>query len=485
MSQKSKTIFAIIIGSVVLVFLLALVAAGGYVLGRNYLTENEPATSAAIAVNDDQAQEEAAGTGPVQAAEEDSSSEKNADIGQDSEEASEPTEAAVESAAGTEADTDADADEEVAAETTENVDQEDEQEVTIPPDVDEEEIELLLEVWEVIGEKFDGQFPTDEEVVYGAIQGSLELLDDQATRFIPEHVVEQLRQQTAGSYEGIGAFVEMNDDGYLEIVRPMEGQPADLAGLKSGDLITHVDGESVLGKTVDQITAAVKGPRGTEVLLTISRDSESFDVTIERKLIEIPAVEAEFLEEGIAYIRLTSFSAVADSQVDEELDELLDQDPAGLIFDLRDNPGGLLNQAVSVTDIFLSDGIILYERDSAGEEKIFRAKSGQIGESIPMVVLVNEGSASASEILAGAIQDNERGILIGKQTLGKSSVQQSHLLSEGSELRVTIARWYTPENISIDKEGIIPDIEVDTPEEFFNENDTQLQRAIDYILNGS
>jgi len=373
----------------------------------------------------------------------------------------------------------------VVAETTENVDQEDEQEITIPPDVDEEEIELLLEVWEVIGEKFDGQFPTDEEVVYGAIQGSLELLDDQATRFIPEHVVEQLRQQTAGSYEGIGAFVEMNDDGYLEIVRPIEGQPADLAGLKSGDLITHVDGESVLGKTVDQITAAVKGPRGTEVLLTISRDSESFDVTIERKLIEIPIVEAEFLEEGIAYIRLSSFSAVADSQVDEELGELLDQDPAGLIFDLRDNPGGLLNQAVSVTDIFLSDGIILYERDSAGEEKIFRAKSGQIGESIPMVVLVNEGSASASEILAGAIQDNERGILIGKQTLGKSSVQQSHLLSEGSELRVTIARWYTPENISIDKEGIIPDIEVDTPEEFFNENDTQLQRAIDYILNGS
>lgn len=465
MSKKSKTIFVIIIGAVALVFLLALVAAGGYVIGRDYFTEDQPATSESLTVSQDMEPGEEADLIPTPTVEElVAAAEESVENEQSTEEPAEPQEPTSEASAIEES--------------------EDETLVRTPPDIDDDEMDLLMEVWEVVGDKFDGEFPTDEEVIYGAIEGSLELLDDEHTRFIPEHVVDQIRLQMEGSYEGIGAFVDMNDDGYLEIVRPMEGQPADLAGLKSGDLITHVDGESVLGKTVDQITTAVKGPRGTEVTLTVSRDSESFDVTIERKLIEIPIVEAELLEEGIAYIRLTSFSAVADSQVTEELEELLDQDPSGLIFDLRDNPGGLLNQAVSVSDLFLNGGIILYERDSGGDEKIFRAKSGQLGESIQMVVLVNEGSASASEILAGAVQDNDRGILIGAQTFGKGSVQQSQLLSDGSELRVTIARWYTPLNISIDKEGITPDIEVETPEEFFNENDTQLQRAIDYILNG-
>ncbi len=466
MSQKSKTIFAIIIGAVALVFLLALVAAGGYAIGRNYFADEQLSSpSASLAVSQEQEQNVEPVQLPTPAAEEivasvEQGSENEQDT-EDPDEALEPT-----------------------SEPSESQEIEDAPELRIPPDIENDDIGLLLEVWDVIGERYDGAFPSEDEVIHGAIRGSLELLDDVGTRFIPKDVVEQLRLQIEGRYEGIGAFVELNEDGYLEIVRPMEGQPADLAGLRSGDFITHVDGESVLGKTIDQITAAVKGPRGTEVTLTVERDSETFEVTIERKLIEIPIVEADYLEEGIAYIRLSTFSGLADAQVFEELDQLLDQEPAGLIFDLRDNPGGLLNQAVSVSDLFLSEGIILFERDSSGDEKIFRAESGQIGESIPLVILVNKGTASASEILAGAVQDNHRGILIGEQTLGKGSVQQTHGLSDGSELRVTIARWYTPLNISIDKEGITPDIEVETPEEFFNENDTQLQRAIDYILNG-
>jgi carboxyl-terminal processing protease len=465
MSQKSKTIFAIIVGAVALVFLLALVAAGGYAIGRNYFADEQPSPSASPAVSQEQEQNVEPVQLPTPAAEEIVASvEQGSENEQDTEDPDEPLEP--------------------TSEPSESQEIEDAPELRIPPDIENDDIGLLLEVWDVIGERYDGAFPSEDEVIHGAIRGSLELLDDQHTRFIPKDVVEQLRLQIEGRYEGIGAFVELNEDGYLEIVRPMEGQPADLAGLRSGDFITHVDGESVLGKTIDQITAAVKGPRGTEVTLTVERDSETFEVTIERKLIEIPIVEADYLEEGIAYIRLRGFSGLADAQVFEELDQLLDQEPAGLIFDLRDNPGGLLNQAVSVSDLFLSEGIILFERDSSGDEKIFRAESGQIGESIPLVILVNKGSASASEILAGAVQDNHRGILIGEQTLGKGSVQQSHGLSDGSELRVTIARWYTPLNISIDKEGITPDIEVETPEEFFNENDTQLQRAIDYILNG-
>jgi carboxyl-terminal processing protease len=198
----------------------------------------------------------------------------------------------------------------------------------------------------------------------------------------------------------------------------------------------------------------------------------------------IPIVESEILEESVAYVRLTSFNGIAEEQLRAATEELLEANPVGLIFDLRDNPGGFLNQAVSVADLFLADGIILYERNNMGEEEIFRADDGELGESIPLVVLVNAGSASAAEIVAGAIQDNERAILIGDQTFGKGSVQQSHVLSDGSELRVTIARSYTPDNISIDKGGITPDIFVETPDEFNTENDTQLQRAIDYLLKG-
>jgi carboxyl-terminal processing protease len=160
----------------------------------------------------------------------------------------------------------------------------------------------------------------------------------------------------------------------------------------------------------------------------------------------------------------------------------LAQDPKALIFDLRDNPGGFLNQSVAVADLFLKDGIVLYERNQGGVEQVFESDDGDIGEQVPLVVLVNSGSASASEIVAGAIQDQARGMLIGESTFGKGSVQQTHVLSDGSELRVTIARWYTPDNLSIDEQGITPDINVDTPSEFGGDSDIQLQRAIEYIL---
>jgi carboxyl-terminal processing protease len=288
-----------------------------------------------------------------------------------------------------------------------------------------------------------------------------------------------------GSFEGIGAFIDMTEDGYLVIVRPIEGQPADLAGVMSGDIVTHVDGVSVLGKSQEEIVGEVKGPRGTEVTLTIVRESEPqpLNITIVRALIEIPIVESEMLENNIAYLRLTNFTSNAAEQLSIELDALLAQNPQALIFDLRDNPGGFLNQSVAVADLFLPEGVVLYQRNRSGEEEIFRSVTGDAAEAIPLIVLVNPGSASASEIVAGAIQDQERGIILGEVSFGKGSVQNTLTLPDGSELRVTIARWYTPNNNTIDGQGITPDVLVPLEGEFGAETDSQIQEAVEYLLN--
>jgi len=276
----------------------------------------------------------------------------------------------------------------------------------------------------------------------------------------------------------------MTEDGYFLIVRPIEGQPADLAGLMSDDIVTHVNGVSVVGKTQEEIVNEVKGPRGTEVTLTILRASEPepFDVTIVRALVELPIVESQMLENNIAYVRLTGFTSNATQQLSIEMESLLAQNPQALIFDLRDNPGGFLNQSVAVADLFLPEGIVLYQRNRNGEEEIFRSQNGDIAENIPLIVLVNPGSASASEIVAGAIQDHGRGIILGEVTFGKGSVQNTLTLSDGSELRVTIARWYTPDNNTIDGQGITPDVEVPLEGDFGTETDSQIQQAIEILL---
>lgn len=353
-----------------------------------------------------------------------------------------------------------------------------------PLDLNSLDLELLNEAWSIIEGEFYGDLPSNDELLYGAIEGSLETLGDEFTRFTRPEIAELLREDFGGSVEGIGAFVRENEEGFVEIVAPIEGQPAEAVGLRPGDLVLEVDGEDVVGQDFYAIIGKVRGPRGTEVVIKILRPSteEELTFTITRVSFEVPIVTTEMLDNDIAYIELTDFSQPASERLNEGLEELLAENPQALILDLRNNPGGFLNQSVFVADAFLTDGIVLFQRDSAGGEEVFRSDDGDIAEQIPLVVLINEGSASASEIVAGAIQDTGRGTLIGETSFGKGSVQLLHTLSDGSELRVTIARWFTPNDNTINGVGISPDIE--SIQDFDTEEDEQLERAIQFILEG-
>ena len=344
----------------------------------------------------------------------------------------------------------------------------------------------------MIANEVDGVVPPGDEMLDSIIRGSLETLDDNYTRYVSPDVAERMRQDEDGAVEGIGAFVMENDEGLFEIVRPIDGQPADLAGVKAGDILIEVDGQSVLDLTFDEVILIVRGPQGSSVDLKFAREGheEPVEFTIVRTRFEVPVVESEILPvemtggATIGYIRLSEFNRSAEEKLLEALTDIMAQNPTGLIFDLRDNPGGFLDQSVAVADAFLPEGVALFERNIRGLDETFQTHTGDVAETIPLVVMVNSGSASASEIVAGAIQDRDRAVLIGETTFGKGSVQQIHPLSDGSELRVTIARWYTPNNNTIDKQGITPDIEVDNPEDLGGPEDGQLMRAIEFLLTG-
>jgi carboxyl-terminal processing protease len=347
--------------------------------------------------------------------------------------------------------------------------------------------DLYHQVWEIIERDFYGELPSQEEQIYGAIRGALDTLDDDYTSFVEPDVAAISRSDmSTGSFEGIGALVRMNEADQLQIVGLIEDQPAEAAGLRPGDIVVAVDGMSIEDLNLYEAIGLIRGPQGTRVVLTVLREgaAEPLDIEIERARIPLPTVEYEMLDGNIGYVRLYEFNGQATARLQAALQELLDQNPVGLIFDLRSNPGGYLNEAISVADEFLPPGVVLIERNNEFE-KIFESTDEGLADQVPLVVLINAGSASASEIVAGAIQDRDRGVLIGEISFGKGSVQQVHRLSNDAELRVTIARWYTPNEQPIQGNGLEPDIAVPlTEEDMENDRDPQLERAIDYFLNG-
>jgi len=361
--------------------------------------------------------------------------------------------------------------------------------IPTPRNESEETFQLFWEAWDLVQRHYYDDLPSMQAITYAAIRGMLETLGDKYTAFIEPDVAAILEEDATGQFEGIGAFVDLDEEGGVRIVDTFENSPAATAGLKAEDRVVAVDGESVVGAPLYEAIGKIRGPAGSKVDLTVERQGtpEPFTVTVTRARLDIPVVEAEMRDDGVGYIQLYEFSATASDKLEEGLQSLLEEDPEGIILDLRQNPGGWLDQAIEVSDLFLGDKVVAVERFSDGTEREFTADAGDIAEEIPLAVLVNNGSASASEIVAGALQDHERGVLVGTQTFGKGSVQRPFNLSDGSELRVTVALWFTPNDQRIQGEGLTPDIEVPWPEEERETNperDPQLERAVEYLLEG-
>lgn len=341
------------------------------------------------------------------------------------------------------------------------------------------------QAWDLVHKQYVDQPVDDTTLMRGAISGMLSSLGDPNTAYMDPDQYQQANAPLEGSYEGIGAWVDTTGE-FLTIISPMVGSPAEAAGLKSGDRIIAVDGTSAVGTDPTLVLRNVLGPAGSTVVLTIQREGEEnpFDVSIVREEIVIPLVTSKMLDNNIAYLQVIQFGDRTEREVKDALKELLSNDPQGLILDLRNDPGGYLDTAIAVVSQFIPDGVVMYEDHGNGERVTFTARSGGLATEIPLVVLVNEGSASASEITAGAIQDRNRGTLVGTTTYGKGTVQSwSTLVDNQGAIKVTIAHWLTPNERQIHGVGLTPDVEVQLTEEDIKANlDPQLDKAVEILL---
>ena len=341
------------------------------------------------------------------------------------------------------------------------------------------------EAWDIVHSRFVDQPVDDVNMMRGAIRGMLDSLGDEHTTYMDPEQYAQASIGLSGEYEGIGAWVD-TDGKFLTIVAPMPNSPAEKAGIKAGDVVIAVDGADMTGIDPSLVVQRVMGPQGSIVRLTIQRQgvAEPFDVEVVRDSINIPSVQSRMLDSKIAYVQLQTFGEGTTRDLKQALASLLAQEPRGLILDLRGNGGGYLTTAVEVASEFIPEGVVLTERFGDGREEVYRAKPGGLATKIPMLVLVDAGSASASEIVAGALQDFGRAQLVGETTYGKGSVQDwLPLANDQGAVRVTIARWYTPKDRQINAAGLAPDVEVPISEEDIQaKRDPQLDKAIELLL---
>lgn len=341
------------------------------------------------------------------------------------------------------------------------------------------------QAWDLIHQQYVDQPVDDETLMRGAIQGMMDALGDEHTSYMDPQTQEAIDTQLMGHYEGIGAVVDTTTE-YLTIVSTYPGTPAEEAGLNPGDQVIAVDGEDMTGIEGELVRRKIIGPADTQVTLTIRREGaeQPFDVTITRAEIEIPAIESKMLPGQVAYVRVNyPFGENTSKDLEAALKELMDQDPVGVVLDLRDNGGGYLHVAIEVASQFIEKGVIVYEQYGDGTRETFEARRGGLATDIPLVVLVNEGSASASEIVAGAIQDTGRGKLVGVTSFGKGSVQiVTDLVDKQGAVRITVARWLTPKERTIHEVGLKPDVEVErTPEDIQAGRDPQLDKAVELL----
>jgi carboxyl-terminal processing protease len=340
------------------------------------------------------------------------------------------------------------------------------------------------ESWTLVHEQYVDQPVDDTALMRGAIRGMLQALGDDHTSYMDPEEFKDANAGLAGNYEGIGAYVDTTGD-YLTVISPIKDSPAEAAGLRAGDKIIAIDGEDMTGINPELARRRVLGPAGSQVILTILREGENapFDVPIIRAKIVVKSVEYE-MKGDIAYIQLNTFGDTTSRELRDALRELMAKNPKGLILDLRNNGGGYLRTSVEVLSQFVKQGeVALYEQYGDGKRDTFTTSGGGLATDIPMVVLINEGSASASEIVAGALQDYGRAILVGTKSYGKGSVQNWIPLNgnEGA-VRITIAKWLTPKERTIHKIGLEPDVKVElTKEDRDAQRDPQLEKALELL----
>jgi carboxyl-terminal processing protease len=358
------------------------------------------------------------------------------------------------------------------------------------------EFGVFWEAWHLVENHFFGDLPDMQHVTWGAIRGALTTLEDPHTTFLEPQPRQREREDLSGRFGGIGAYVSQLEDGSIAL-DPMPDLPATHAGVQQGDIILMVDQTQITPEmTIDDVVTLLRGEIGTLVRLTLRREgqAESVVVEIRRQEIPSPSVERRMLEEadGVGYVRITLFSGRTDAELEDALNTLREEGMTSLVLDLRGNGGGLLDAAIDVASEFLADGVVAYqvEKDQgtgAASDQVFSARRGGSYTQGPLAVLVDGGTASASEIVAGALQDRGRAVLIGQKTFGKGSVQSVYDLSDGSSVHITYARWLTPNRRQIDGDGLAADVEVVPTGEAQGQDpglDAPLQRALEYLENG-
>jgi len=351
-----------------------------------------------------------------------------------------------------------------------------------PEDLD---FSLFWEAWHVLEEKYVNPEKIDtQKMIYGAISGMIKSLGDPYTVFFDPEDNKKFLEDVSGSFEGVGMQIGIRKR-QLQVIAPLKGTPAEKAGLRAGDKIIKIDDTLTMDLTIDEAVSLIRGPKGTEITLTVFRDewemTKEFKIT--RAVIEIPSIEWE-LKDNIAYIQLYHFSETADSDFSKVAIEILNSSAQKIILDLRNNPGGYLEISQVIAGWFLEKRQIVVIEDFGGKKdnKIYKAKGNSNLLDYPIVVLINAGTASASEILAAALRDNRDIKLIGETSFGKGSVQELKMLSNDSSLKITIAKWLTPKGELIADKGLEPDIKVElTEEDFENERDPQLDKALEII----
>jgi len=350
--------------------------------------------------------------------------------------------------------------------------------VSLPDDLSYTSVE---EVYDNLKSKFDGKL-SEQALLDGIKTGLAKASGDNYTVYFNPDQTQEFYSDLNGSFEGIGAALGFEDN-IVVVVTPIKGFPAEAAGLRAKDAIIKIDGNDAVGISVEEAVTKIRGPAGTDVTLTIVRDGEQIDITITRATITIPSVESKYLADGkIGYIQISRFAEDTSSLALRAAQDFKSNNVEGVILDVRNDGGGYVTAAVNVASLWLDKEVVFDQKSGGVSQGLHRANGAPLLNGIPTIVLINEGSASASEIVSGALKDNSVATIVGMKSFGKGSVQDLVNLKDGSTLKVTIARWYTPNGINIDKEGITPDVEVKfTDADFKNGTDSQLNKALEVI----